>query len=47
MNNDNEIYLEGGADDHVLGGENGLRVAKHQVTIQPQDDEDHELQHWD
>ena len=32
MNNDNEIYLEGGTDDHVLGGEKGLRVAKQCVT---------------
>ena len=32
MTNDNEIYLEGGADDHVLGGENGFRVAKQCVT---------------
>ena len=36
MNNDNVIYLEGGAVDLVLSGENGLRVAKHQVTIWPQ-----------
>ena len=34
MNNDN-LYLEGGADDHVLGGENGLRVANHCVTRSP------------
>ena len=32
MNNDNELYLEGGADDHVLGG---LRVAKQCVTRSP------------
>ena len=35
MTNDNEIYLEGGADDHFLGGENGLRVANHCVTRSP------------
>ena len=35
MTNDNEIYLKGGADDHVLGGENGLRVANHCVTRSP------------
>ena len=34
MTNDN-LYLEGGADDHVLGGENGLRVANHCVTRSP------------
>ena len=32
MTNDNEIYLEGGAVDLVLSGENGLRVAKQCVT---------------
>ena len=35
MTNDNEIYLEGGAVDLVLGGENGLRVANHCVTRSP------------
>ena len=34
VSNDN-LYLEGGADDHVLGGENGFRVAKQCVTRSP------------